>query len=62
MNNIGGNDSCPCGSGKKYKKCHGTSNVVEIGPGRYNSQLERLHSGLIAFAFNEYEYELGKIT
>jgi uncharacterized protein YecA (UPF0149 family) len=21
---IGRNDLCPCGSGKKYKKCHGT--------------------------------------
>jgi hypothetical protein len=21
MNNIGRNDPCPCGSGKKYKKC-----------------------------------------
>jgi uncharacterized protein YecA (UPF0149 family) len=21
---IGRNDQCPCGSGKKYKKCHGT--------------------------------------
>lgn len=20
---VGRNDSCPCGSGKKYKKCHG---------------------------------------
>jgi preprotein translocase subunit SecA len=20
---IGPNDPCPCGSGKKYKKCHG---------------------------------------
>jgi uncharacterized protein YecA (UPF0149 family) len=20
---IGRNDACPCGSGKKYKKCHG---------------------------------------
>jgi preprotein translocase subunit SecA len=20
---IGRNDECPCGSGKKYKKCHG---------------------------------------
>jgi preprotein translocase subunit SecA len=20
---IGRNDPCPCGSGKKYKKCHG---------------------------------------
>jgi preprotein translocase subunit SecA len=22
---IGRNDPCPCGSGKKYKKCHGVS-------------------------------------
>ena len=21
--NIGRNDACPCGSGKKFKKCHG---------------------------------------
>ncbi|MEO7860734.1 MAG: SEC-C metal-binding domain-containing protein, partial [Nitrospirales bacterium] len=21
---VGRNDACPCGSGKKYKKCHGT--------------------------------------
>jgi len=20
---VGRNDACPCGSGKKYKKCHG---------------------------------------
>jgi hypothetical protein len=25
---IGRNDPCPCGSGKKYKKCHGAA-----GPG-----------------------------
>jgi hypothetical protein len=23
LNNVGRNDPCPCGSGKKYKKCHG---------------------------------------
>jgi uncharacterized protein YecA (UPF0149 family) len=22
---IGRNDPCPCGSGRKYKKCHGAS-------------------------------------
>ncbi|MDE6038424.1 MAG: SEC-C domain-containing protein [Paramuribaculum sp.] len=21
--NLGGNDPCPCGSGKKFKNCHG---------------------------------------
>ncbi len=25
MSKIGRNDPCPCGSGKKYKRCHGTS-------------------------------------
>jgi uncharacterized protein YecA (UPF0149 family) len=22
---VGPNDPCPCGNGKKYKKCHGSS-------------------------------------
>ena len=22
---VGRNDPCPCGSGKKFKKCHGTA-------------------------------------
>jgi preprotein translocase subunit SecA len=25
---VGRNDPCPCGSGKKYKKCHGASSAV----------------------------------
>ena len=25
LRNVGRNDRCPCGSGKKYKKCHGRS-------------------------------------
>jgi preprotein translocase subunit SecA len=24
---VGRNDPCPCGSGKKYKKCHGAGLV-----------------------------------
>ena len=24
---VGRNDSCPCGSGKKYKNCHGAGKV-----------------------------------
>ncbi|MBC8067258.1 MAG: SEC-C domain-containing protein, partial [Deltaproteobacteria bacterium] len=23
MPEVGANDPCPCGSGKRYKKCHG---------------------------------------
>ena len=26
-NKVGRNDPCPCGSGKKYKNCHGTANL-----------------------------------
>jgi len=25
LQKVGRNDPCPCGSGKKYKKCHGTA-------------------------------------
>ncbi|MFN3414561.1 MAG: SEC-C metal-binding domain-containing protein, partial [Thermoanaerobaculum sp.] len=25
---VGRNDPCPCGSGKKYKKCHGATTSV----------------------------------
>jgi preprotein translocase subunit SecA len=24
-NEVGRNEPCPCGSGKKYKKCHGAN-------------------------------------
>ena len=24
---VGRNDPCPCGSGKKYKNCHGVSSI-----------------------------------
>ncbi|MDP2673295.1 MAG: SEC-C metal-binding domain-containing protein, partial [Dehalococcoidia bacterium] len=25
---VGRNDPCPCGSGRKYKKCHGSGAVA----------------------------------
>jgi hypothetical protein len=31
MAKVGRNEQCPCGSGKKYKKCHGGTPVVERG-------------------------------
>lgn len=58
MKNVGRNDPCPCGSGKKYKKCHGASNVIEITPTRYNIELQELHMGLVEFAMNEYEFAI----
>jgi preprotein translocase subunit SecA len=29
---IGRNDPCPCGSGKKYKKCHGRADTPQSDP------------------------------
>ncbi|MGE5347332.1 MAG: preprotein translocase subunit SecA [Acidithiobacillales bacterium] len=29
---VGRNDPCPCGSGKKYKKCHGAHATEPVGP------------------------------
>jgi preprotein translocase subunit SecA len=26
---VGRNDPCPCGSGKKYKHCHGRDQAVQ---------------------------------
>jgi uncharacterized protein YecA (UPF0149 family) len=28
---VGRNDPCPCGSGKKYKKCHGAAVTAAAG-------------------------------
>jgi uncharacterized protein YecA (UPF0149 family) len=28
---VGRNDPCPCGSGKKYKKCHGRTAAQVTG-------------------------------
>ncbi|HET9178402.1 MAG TPA: SEC-C metal-binding domain-containing protein, partial [Terriglobia bacterium] len=34
---IGRNDPCPCGSGKKYKKCHGAPATVAAGEAKPNT-------------------------
>lgn len=35
MAKVGRNDPCPCGSGKKFKKCHGARKqaAVKLPPG-----------------------------
>jgi tetratricopeptide (TPR) repeat protein len=58
LKKVGRNDPCPCGSGKKYKKCHGASNVVQLSPEPYNIELDLLHEKLIAFAVQDYQEEL----
>lgn len=58
MNKIGRNDPCPCGSGKKYKKCCGKDNVIAFNPSLYKEEFHRLHEQLIGYAFDHYEDEL----
>jgi hypothetical protein len=45
---AGRNDACPCGSGKKYKKCHQAEDDALIG-----AELRRLEAEAIAKAAAE---------
>jgi hypothetical protein len=40
MDRVGRNDPCPCGSGKKYKKCCLADTFVQVG--REESTRKRL--------------------
>ena len=40
---VGPNSACPCGSGKKYKRCHGAGRTAAAAPaGRHAPQLKQL--------------------
>lgn len=51
---VGRNDYCPCGSGKKYKKCCLKNNVVSLEQVR-DEELSNLQVELLDFALDEYE-------
>jgi tetratricopeptide (TPR) repeat protein len=55
--NIGRNEPCPCGSGKKYKKCCGAKEAVSITHVLEN-EMEELQKNLIHYALNHYEDEV----
>jgi SEC-C motif len=42
---IGRNDLCWCGSGKKYKKCHLKSDELKRVEARYSAQVSARNSG-----------------
>ena len=42
---IGRNDPCWCGSGKKYKKCHLKSDEVKRVEARYSAQVSARNAG-----------------
>jgi hypothetical protein len=56
---TGRNEPCPCGSGKKYKKCCGANEAVSITHVIEN-EMDDLQKKLLHFALNFYEEELLK--
>ena len=46
MIKIGRNAPCPCGSGKKYKKCHGS---IAVGTAESDSATSRVEIRVRAF-------------
>lgn len=44
------NEPCPCGSGKKYKKCCGASNVTELSPAIYDQELIDFYNGFMRYS------------
>jgi len=56
MSKFGRNDPCPCGSGKKYKKCCLSKTYTEVG--KEDSIRGRLVEDLLRFFNNNYEDRL----
>ncbi|MEH6992692.1 SEC-C metal-binding domain-containing protein [Neobacillus drentensis] len=54
---IGRNEPCPCGSGKKYKKCCGAKEAVSITHVIEN-EIDDLQKKLLHFALNHFEEEI----
>ena len=57
MSKFGRNDPCPCGSGKKYKKCCLIETYIAIG--KEDSIRERLVQELMVFFEKNYKHTLG---
>lgn len=57
MEKIGRNDLCPCGSGKKYKKCCGKTNVISM-ESLIEKELHEIQIDVLQFAFQNYQEEI----
>jgi hypothetical protein len=59
MSEVGRNDPCPCGSGKKYKKCHGAT--LTVAPDFKYDRIRRLdgESGALLVKFAREEFGPG---
>ncbi|MCM2536059.1 SEC-C metal-binding domain-containing protein [Neobacillus pocheonensis] len=56
---VSRNDTCPCGSGKKYKRCCGAQKAVSITQVLEN-EIDDLQKRILHFAYNYYEVEIGE--
>jgi hypothetical protein len=57
LTDVGRNDPCPCGSGKKYKKCCGGVNVAQLDH-LILEDLERVFANVLDFAYERFEWKL----
>ncbi|GEN46631.1 SEC-C metal-binding domain-containing protein [Alkalibacillus haloalkaliphilus] len=48
---VGRNDPCPCGSGKKYKKCCAQSNIVEFSSQVVVQEMDQHWKSLMEYVF-----------
>ncbi|MGG0655244.1 YecA family protein [Rummeliibacillus pycnus] len=53
---VGRNDPCPCGSGKKYKKCHGKNALGDITT-LVSEEIDRIVEGFVKESFNTSSYQ-----
>jgi uncharacterized protein YecA (UPF0149 family) len=60
MKKIGRNDPCPCGSGKKYKKCCGNNKVVSIDS-LISQEIIQLQLRLLDYAMMHYGEDIDEI-
>ncbi|WP_121616371.1 YecA family protein [Virgibacillus halodenitrificans] len=61
MSKVKRNDPCPCGSGKKYKRCCGTTNAPNTNNQRINNELYQLHTKFISAVMDKYDNKLSEV-
>ncbi|MEH7545165.1 SEC-C metal-binding domain-containing protein [Neobacillus vireti] len=59
MEKINRNEPCPCGSGKKYKKCCGANDAISITEVLVN-EIEELQKQFLHFAYYHFGHEMAE--
>ncbi|RYG72930.1 SEC-C domain-containing protein [Lentibacillus lipolyticus] len=54
------NEPCPCGSGKKYKKCCGALDITDFSSELINRELDRLHQQFVSFATSKHNHTINE--